>query len=80
MAYPTNPSSPTDLLSALPDKFEAARQSGQLFFFPSEDKDVYSGGKRVSFCLQLRVQQLTTVQPALMSCPARQSQGKGRGA
>jgi hypothetical protein len=47
MAYPTNPSNPTDLLSALPERFEQARQSGQLFFFPSQAKDVYSGGKRV---------------------------------
>ena len=44
---PTNPQSPTDLLSALPEKFEQARQSGQLFYFPSQAKDVYSKGKRV---------------------------------
>lgn len=47
MAYPTNPSPITDLLSALPTKFSEAKQSGQLFFFPSQAKDVYSNGKRV---------------------------------
>jgi ATP adenylyltransferase len=47
MAYPNNPSSPTDILSNLPAKFEEARKSGQLFFFPSEAKDVYSAGHRV---------------------------------
>lgn len=46
--YPDNPSSLTDLLTALPAKFEEARQSGQLFFFPSQSKDVYSMGRRVS--------------------------------
>ncbi|ORY22984.1 ATP adenylyltransferase-domain-containing protein [Naematelia encephala] len=46
MAYPNNPSSPTELLTSLPDKFEAARHSGQLFFFESTAKDVYSSGRR----------------------------------
>lgn len=55
MAYPTNPSTPTDLLSALPERFEQARQSGQLFFFPSQAKDVYSGGKRVCLGFHLTI-------------------------
>ena len=48
MALPGNPQTPTELLSALPEKFEQARQSGQLFFFPSQAKDVSSQGRRVS--------------------------------
>nr|XP_019014367.1 uncharacterized protein I206_00449 [Kwoniella pini CBS 10737]OCF53148.1 hypothetical protein I206_00449 [Kwoniella pini CBS 10737] len=51
MAYPNNPSSPTDLLSALPAKFEQARKSGQLYFFPSEARDVYSQGRRFNLRL-----------------------------
>ncbi len=47
LVYPTNPATATDLLTALPAKFEEARQSGQLFFFPSQAKDIYSKGKRV---------------------------------
>lgn len=47
MAHPTNPSSPTELLTTLPSKFEEARRSGQLYFFPSEARDVYSEGRRV---------------------------------
>jgi hypothetical protein len=42
------PSTPTDLLTALPAKFQEAQQSGQLFFFPSQAKDIYSQGKRAS--------------------------------
>jgi ATP adenylyltransferase len=48
MAFPTNPVSPTEILSNLPAKFDEARSSGQLFFFPSEAKDVYAGAHRVS--------------------------------
>ncbi|WVQ82947.1 hypothetical protein IAT38_005083 [Cryptococcus sp. DSM 104549] len=62
MAYPTDPSTPTDLLSKLPQKFEEARSSGQLFFFPSEAKDVYSEGRR--FNLRL--------------CPALQDKAKAK--
>lgn len=47
MAYPINHSNPTDLLSKLPEKFDEARSSGQLFYFPSEAKDVISQGRRV---------------------------------
>lgn len=47
MAYPINHSNPTDLLSKVPEKFDEARSSGQLFFFPSEAKDVISQGRRV---------------------------------
>ncbi|OWZ32838.1 hypothetical protein C347_02633 [Cryptococcus neoformans AD2-60a] len=46
MSYPTNHSNPTDLLSKLPEKFDEARSSGQLFYFPSEAKDVISQGRR----------------------------------
>jgi hypothetical protein len=46
--YPDTPSTPTDLLTALPAKFQEAQQSGQLFFFPSQAKDIYSQGKRAS--------------------------------
>ncbi|KIR52043.1 hypothetical protein I315_05333 [Cryptococcus gattii Ru294] len=46
MAYPINHSNPTDLLSKVPEKFDEARSSGQLFFFPSEAKDVISQGRR----------------------------------
>jgi len=45
--YPNEPSSPTDILTHLPAKFEEARRSGQLFFFPSNAKDIYSKDKRV---------------------------------
>ena len=47
LVYPTTTTSATDLLSALPAKFEQAKQSGELYFFPSEAKDIYSAGKRV---------------------------------
>ncbi|CAD6574181.1 MAG: bifunctional AP-4-A phosphorylase/ADP sulfurylase [Tremellales sp. Tagirdzhanova-0007] len=46
MAYPTQPSSPTDLLDALPSRFEEARRSGQLYYFPSQARDVHSEGRR----------------------------------
>ncbi|WWD22822.1 hypothetical protein CI109_107316 [Kwoniella shandongensis] len=62
MAYPTNPTSATEILSTLPEKFEIAKQSGQLFFFPSEAKDVYSEGRR--FNLRL--------------CPALQDKAKAK--
>ncbi|OCF33148.1 hypothetical protein I316_05193 [Kwoniella heveanensis BCC8398] len=62
MAYPNNPSSPTDLLSAIPEKFDVARKSGELFFFPSQAKDVYSQGRR--FNLRL--------------CPALQDKAKAK--
>ncbi|WWC85676.1 uncharacterized protein L201_000542 [Kwoniella dendrophila CBS 6074] len=51
MAYPNNPASPTDLLSGLPAKFEEARKSGQLYFFPSEARDIYSQGRRFNLRL-----------------------------
>ncbi|WVF66315.1 hypothetical protein IAT40_001055 [Kwoniella sp. CBS 6097] len=51
MAYPDNPSSPTDILSSIPAKFDIARKSGELFFFPSEAKDVYSQGRRFNLRL-----------------------------
>lgn len=47
MAYPTRPSSPSDLLTALPSKFEEARKSGQLYFFPSDARDIHFEGRRV---------------------------------
>lgn len=47
MAYPSTVSSPTDLLTALPAKFEEARRSGQLYYFPSEARDIHSHGRRV---------------------------------
>ena len=53
MAYPNNPSSAEDLLSALPAKFEQARQSGQLYFFPSQARDVFSEGRRVRLLIIL---------------------------
>ncbi|WVR03402.1 hypothetical protein IAU60_000393 [Kwoniella sp. DSM 27419] len=62
MAHPTNPSSPVDILTSIPDKFEAARQSGELLFFPSEARDVYSQGRR--FNLRL--------------CPALQDKAKAK--
>jgi hypothetical protein len=61
--YPTNPQSPTDLLTALPTKFEEARQSGQLFFFPSQAKDIYSKGKRVSRAMSLDYSSMSFVSP-----------------
>ncbi|WVN85968.1 uncharacterized protein L203_101126 [Cryptococcus depauperatus CBS 7841] len=51
MAVPNNPQDPMDLLTRLPQKFQEARQSGQLFFFPSEAKDVYSDGRRFNIRL-----------------------------
>ncbi|WVQ93936.1 hypothetical protein IAU59_001014 [Kwoniella sp. CBS 9459] len=51
MAYPNNPSSPTNILTSIPDKFEVARKSGELFFFPSQAKDVYSQGRRFNLRL-----------------------------
>ncbi|KAK4687820.1 sulfate adenylyltransferase (ADP) / ATP adenylyltransferase, partial [Tremellales sp. Uapishka_1] len=45
MAYPTTPSTPAELLELLPSKFEAARKSGQLFFFPSQAKSIESQGR-----------------------------------
>ncbi|KAK8844626.1 hypothetical protein IAR55_006473 [Kwoniella newhampshirensis] len=62
MAYPANPSSPTDILSLLPQKFEEAKQSGQLFFFRSEAKDIYSDGRRFNVRL----------------CPALQDKAKAK--
>lgn len=61
--YPTNPQSPTDLLTALPTKFEEARQSGQLFFFPSQAKDIYSKGKRVSRAMSFDYSPMSFVSP-----------------
>ncbi|WRT63522.1 uncharacterized protein IL334_000427 [Kwoniella shivajii] len=51
MAYPNNPSTAEQLLSALPSKFEEAKSSGQLYFFPSEAKDVYSQNRRFNLRL-----------------------------
>jgi hypothetical protein len=48
MAYPSETSSATDLLTALPDKFERARASGELLYFESTAKDIRSQGRRVS--------------------------------
>lgn len=45
--FPTIKSSATDLLTALPQKFQEAKQSGELFFFPSTARDVQSEGYRV---------------------------------
>lgn len=45
--YPTTKSTATELLSALPQKFETAKSSGELFFFPSTARDIYSEGRRV---------------------------------
>jgi len=45
--YPTTKSTATDLLSTLPQKFEAAKTSGELFFFPSTSRDIHSEGRRV---------------------------------
>lgn len=46
--YPTTKSSANDVLSALPAKFETAKSSGELFFFPSSARDFQSEGRRVS--------------------------------
>ncbi|KAL7420288.1 bifunctional AP-4-A phosphorylase/ADP sulfurylase [Cryptotrichosporon argae] len=46
MAYPTHPSAPGVLLAALPAKFAAAQASGELFYFPSEARDVTSSSRR----------------------------------
>jgi hypothetical protein len=45
--YPTTKSTATDLLSILPQKFETAKTSGELFFFPSTSRDIHSEGRRV---------------------------------
>jgi len=45
--YPTTKSTATDLLNTLPQKFEIAKTSGELFFFPSTSRDIHSEGRRV---------------------------------
>ncbi|ORX34968.1 hypothetical protein BD324DRAFT_633405 [Kockovaella imperatae] len=50
MAYPSTSSSPSEILSILPDKFESARMSGELFYFPSTAKNVQSSGRRFNIC------------------------------
>lgn len=45
--YPTTKSTATELLSILPRKFETAKSSGELFFFPSTSRDIHSEGRRV---------------------------------
>ena len=45
--YPTTKSTATELLSILPQKFETAKSSGELFFFPSTSRDIHSEGRRV---------------------------------
>ncbi|KAI9632126.1 ATP adenylyltransferase-domain-containing protein [Dioszegia hungarica] len=62
MAYPTTPSTATDLLTSLPDKFERARSSGELLFFESSSKDVHSGGRRFN----------------VRCCPALQDKAKAK--
>ncbi|WVQ74023.1 hypothetical protein IAR50_003604 [Cryptococcus sp. DSM 104548] len=62
MAYPTSPQDPLELLDKLPEKFEEARKSGQLFFFPSEAKDIYNSGKKFNIRL----------------CPALQDKAKAK--
>jgi hypothetical protein len=47
--YPTTKSTATDLLSTLPQKFEIAKTSGELFFFPSTSRDIHSEGRRVCY-------------------------------
>jgi len=47
--YPTTKSTATELLSTVPDKFEAAKTSGELFFFPSTSRDIHSEGRRVCY-------------------------------
>jgi len=54
--YPTTKSTATELLSTLPDKFEAAKTSGELFFFPSTSRDIHSEGRRVCHPLLLPVE------------------------
>ncbi|EIW73171.1 hypothetical protein M231_07447 [Tremella mesenterica] len=46
LVYPTTTCSATEILDSLPGKFEKARKSGELFYFPSGAKDVVSDGKR----------------------------------
>jgi len=54
--YPTTKSTATELLSTLPDKFEVAKTSGELFFFPSTSRDIHSEGRRVCRPLFLPVE------------------------
>ena len=69
MAYPSTSSAPTDLLSQLSEKFELARKSGELFYFPSTAKDVYTkDGRRVS-CLSSTLL-ISDLSPLLPPSPA----------
>lgn len=66
--YPTTKSTATDLLSILPQKFETAKTSGELFFFPSTSRDIHSEGRRVRPLDQaIEIHKLIEVQIALMS-------------
>jgi hypothetical protein len=56
--YPTTKSTATDLLSILPEKFETAKTSGELFFFPSTSRDIHSEGRRVCPVIQLSISEL----------------------
>jgi hypothetical protein len=47
--YPTTKSTATELLSTLLQKFEIAKTSGELFFFPSTSRDIHSEGRRVCY-------------------------------
>lgn len=81
MSYPTNHSNPTDLLSKLPEKFDEARSSGQLFYFPSEAKDVVSQGRRVrSFWTSYTMYKLHSNiwQFNVRICPALQDKAKAK--
>jgi len=69
--YPTTKSTATELLSTLPDKFEAAKTSGELFFFPSTSRDIHSEGRRVChlplFQMGMVEEELMKVQLEIMS-------------
>lgn len=40
MAEPTNPTSPEQILADVPGKWEKAKESGELLFFPSTERIV----------------------------------------
>lgn len=65
MAQPTERASPADILTRLPASFAAAKESGDLYFFPSTSRNV-AGQFPVSvafppprFCLLLAARSLT---------------------
>ena len=81
MAYPTQPSSPTDLLDALPSRFEEARRSGQLYYFPSQARDVHSEGRRVGASAsspRVPLILLSCEQFNIRCCPALQDKARAK--